>query len=240
MGRKKSYKKDQPKPPKPAAAPAAGAADDDEDDAPESAAAPDISAGEAAGEGPAIVPEVIAAPGAEGAGAPTFPGRPEWATYAPQRLEAAEDDAFWFAFALAVMGCAPGVLSIAAAILAAVLGARIVRALYSAPTEAAPDDLPNARMLCFGTAFIAAMYKASQIYWAPMLWMFICVFWFNALRNARIMVGIAARGGPKRAKRLARQAAQKAAIEAGAPAVETDDKDEDDDEKDEAAPAQPK
>jgi hypothetical protein len=195
MGRKKSYSKNKEKP----AAPPAAA-----------------PAGEGAAPGEAITGEVlppVAAPAAEGEAAPQviLANRPEWALTVPVRLEQAEDETFWFAFALAVMACSPAMMSIPAALIAAFLGARIFGALWSVPSEVAPEDVGNARMLAMATAVLAALYKASQASWMPMVWMMVCVFFFNALRNVRVMVAVALKGGPKKKRREQRAEASAAA-----------------------------
>lgn len=191
MGRKKSYKKEEPRPKPAAAAPApeaASAAEEGQLPVPAEGAAahPD---GDEADAGPAIVPQVIT-------------GRPEWAATAPARLEQAEEEAFWFVFALAVMGCSPSPLDAAAALVAAVLAGRMLRALWSVPSDVAPDDIGNARMMLFGIATLAAIYKATQQTMMAVAWMFVSILFFNSLHNVRAMVALALKGGKKKRREI--------------------------------------
>ena len=194
MGRKKSYKKQEPRPAAPAAAESEGGADDGsaEDTLPVPAAggsADQSLARETSSEpaGPALTPQVIA-------------GRPEWAAVAPARLEAAEDESFWFAFSLAVMACAPTPLASIAAVLGALLAGRILRALWSVPSDVAPDDMGNARMLLFVSTVTSGIYRATQMTMLGLMWMMVTIFFFNSLHNVRVMVGLALGKGKKKKK----------------------------------------
>lgn len=184
MSRKKKYNKEKPAPaaPPPASADAATPAEADA----------------------ALVPGREVTPAASSAELAPSANRPEWAVTLPVLLESAEDESFWFAFALAVMACSPPVMAIPAALLAAGLGARIFRALWSVPAEVAPEDIGNARLLAMATAVLAALYRVSQTAMLPMIWLMCAVFFFNALRNVRVMVAMALRGGAKK-KRKERQ-----------------------------------
>lgn len=142
------------------------------------------------------------APAPEPAGPQALTGRPEWALVAPARLEAAEEESFWFALALAVMACAPPMLGAPAALVAAALCFRLLRALWSVPSDVAPEDLSSARMTLFMTVLMSVVCKLnmSNPLWG-IAWMMSTVFFFNALRNVRTMVGLAlTKGGPKKKK----------------------------------------
>jgi hypothetical protein len=56
-------------------------------------------------------------------------------------------------------------------------------------------------MLCIGTALVASVYRASPSGVTGMVWMMCAIFFFNALRNVRVMVGVALTGGKKKKKR---------------------------------------
>jgi hypothetical protein len=197
MGRKKSYKKQEPKPR--SAAPAntpEGAQDEDDENLPATAESdedePAATSPASESAGPAIVPQVIT-------------GRPEWAVVAPQRLEAAEEEGFWYVFSLAVVACAPNLLGAGAAVVAAVLAGRMLRALWSVPADVAPDDIGSARMMLFMVAILASGYKMTQNTLLAIGWMMTSIFFFNSLHNVRTMVGLALKGGKKKRREIENQ-----------------------------------
>ena len=203
MGRKKSYKKNQ-NPNKPQAAP--GADDGDEDDAtPDPSDTVIVTTAEVAETATSTVAALTGGTQAPTTDGPVDPqaitGRPEWAKVAPARLEAAEEEAFWFAFSLAVMACSPVPLAAPAALVAAVLAGRILRALWSVPADVAPDDLGSARTMLFMVALLAVFFKVGGGGGGTgMIWVMLTVFFFNALRNVRTMVTVALTKGGKKKK----------------------------------------
>jgi len=196
MGRKKSYKKEEPKPPPRVLAP-------DADGATSGDVTPGIRVVDVATE----VVESASDTAPESAASQVPSGRPEWAAVAPARLEAAEEEAFWFAFALAVFACAPIAMSSCAALVAAGLAFRILRALWSVPSDVAPDDIGNARMMLFAVAATAAFYRAGGSGIVAAVWMFCTVFFFNSVHNVRTMVGLELRGKGKKKKKERAQVA---------------------------------
>lgn len=203
MGRKKSYKP-KPNPPK---NDSATAPESDDEVRPDPANTVIVTTAEvaetattaaAAMTGQATGPNV--APEPEPA---IVTGRPEWAQVAPGRLEAAEDESFWYAFSLAVMACAPPVLGAPAALLASILAGRILRALWSVPSDVAPEDLGSARTMLFLTAVLAVGFKlANGGAGSGIIWIMVTVFFFNALHNVRMMVNVALKGGKKKKREL--------------------------------------
>ncbi|MBI4859724.1 MAG: hypothetical protein HY815_05605 [Candidatus Riflebacteria bacterium] len=118
-----------------------------------------------------------------------------------RHLATVEDEAFWYAFSLAVAALSPPVHSAPAMVVAVVLGLRVLAMLWTVRDEQVKDDVASARFLVFSLAILAMAFKFSQGGILGLVWAMVGMFMFNSLHNVRVMAAVAKTGKTAAQKR---------------------------------------
>jgi len=102
-----------------------------------------------------------------------------------------EDEPFWFAFSLAVAAASPSGLAHAAALVSVATGVHLMATFAGIREEIVLEDAALARFTTLGLAVVTVSFKFSHYSLLGLLWMMVCMFFFNSVSNVRTMLRVA-------------------------------------------------